>query len=350
MGVLCELNKLMWHGLNEERGLGRKNQNGSFPTKEPVEGLCDKSNAAAAAEPESPAPPSERSQERTHGSPEAGGRNSPAATAAEAAAAAKRKDKETVASPNRGSAGGKLPPPPSAAYAPRATELSAAAKPPFPQCSMTAAKVAAASAMLLRFWRRRENRIFTKTVFNDLVKSPMLWPEKVKKLIWRKIIPMARIIEHYKVLEMATRQGVEFNSNAQNLGIDCAYSEFRRRHGHGEFFYRSFICCNVMVGAPGGEPPPPPGPPPQRPPDDKLFCPWQDSLEHRQRALSPFTEGRYCIPVTPLCNPKTNLSSHFILRLTDSEDQTYAVDCLVRDVDLYFVAFWRRLILSAEEE
>lgn len=74
------------------------------------------------------------------------------------------------------------------------------------------------------------------------------------------------------------------------------------------------------------------------------------SLKHRQRAIAPFTVGHYCKPVTPLQNPKTKLSSHFIVRLIDSEASKYSVDCLVRDMDLYFVAFRRRLTLRADED
>ncbi|CAM0150479.1 unnamed protein product [Urochloa decumbens] len=99
----------------------------------PEESKAAPAAAAAAPEPPPPAPPSERLQERTNGSPEAGGdRNpsAPAAVAAEAASAAQR-DGTGIAAPSpRGSAAvGKPPLPPRAAPSRRD---SASVKPPLP--------------------------------------------------------------------------------------------------------------------------------------------------------------------------------------------------------------------------
>uniref|UniRef100_A0A0D3GW84 rRNA N-glycosidase n=1 Tax=Oryza barthii TaxID=65489 RepID=A0A0D3GW84_9ORYZ len=120
--------------------------------------------------------------------------------------------------------------------------------------------------------------------------------------------------------------------------------------------------------------------PPQGPPVrlniDKLFCPRQDGIQdihvhewdiagglrsylemlkamkRRQINIAPFTVGGrdLHIPVTPLENPKNGFSSHFIIRIVNSEDPRYSVDCLIRDTDLYFMAFRRRLVLTLEEE
>lgn len=51
--------------------------------------------------------------------------------------------------------------------------------------------------------------------------------------------------------------------------------------------------------------------------------------------------GPYKIPVTPLPNPVTGVSYH-IVRLTDRRKPRYRVDLLVRDTDLYIVAFRRQ--------
>lgn len=118
-----------------------------------------------------------------------------------------------------------------------------------------------------------------------------------------------------------------------------------------------------------------PGPPPELPPPDKLFCPYQNSvndlqvhifdiangkyglkgylgtlsaMNYRQLRWSPFTING--IPVTPLRNPKSGSSSFFIIRLIDSRNPRYKVDLLIRDVDLYFVGFRRELVLDPEEE
>ncbi|XP_062187987.1 uncharacterized protein LOC133891293 isoform X1 [Phragmites australis] len=43
------------------------------------------------------------------------------------------------------------------------------------------------------------------------------------------------------------------------------------------------------------------------------------------------------------------MSSHYIIRLINGQNPTYNVDCMIRDTDLYFVAFRRRLVLSPNE-
>ncbi|RCV06573.1 hypothetical protein SETIT_1G173600v2 [Setaria italica] len=280
-----------------------KNQEGN-QTKEPVE--SEESNAAtatataAAAEPPPPASPSERLQERAHGSPEAGGRNSFAATAAEAAAAAQRKGKGIGAPSCRRYAGGKPPLPPLAPSVSRAREpKSATCKPPLPPRAVRASKSkgkkpmsdaeVVKSGMEVRAkWKdMREGRMYMKEVFDELLeeskanaemdqedepegtamqqeqmKSATIWPENYYKgSIWRKFldrigisdlnsrianpdvnyetIPMFDIIRHYRLLEMVAGRGVEFHSNALNLRR--TYSEFRPVRGDGECFYRSFI-------------------------------------------------------------------------------------------------------------
>lgn len=61
------------------------------------------------------------------------------------------------------------------------------------------------------------------------------------------------------------------------------------------------------------------------------------AVRHRMLRQAPFLfHGTL---VTPMINPKTEFSSHFIIRLLNSAQPTYMVDCLVRDSDLYFVGF-----------
>ncbi|CAN6185237.1 unnamed protein product [Urochloa humidicola] len=115
-----------------------------------------------------------------------------------------------------------------------------------------------------------------------------------------------------------------------------------------------------------------PRPRPPRP--YKIFCKFQDRIEHvwvhefdisngyyglkgylgtlsamkdRQIRLSPFLINK--IPVTPLINPVTGHSSYFIIRLLDSNNPRYKVDLLFRDTDLYFVGFRRELVEEGEE-
>ncbi|TVU37505.1 hypothetical protein EJB05_10821 [Eragrostis curvula] len=116
-------------------------------------------------------------------------------------------------------------------------------------------------------------------------------------------------------------------------------------------------------------PPPPPRPP--RPDLSILCCPEQptflsiqvhvfdiargtcgyvgtlDVVMRRRNRLSPFTVNG--IPVTPLINPKTGFSSHFIIRLIDSRKPRYEADLLFRDTDMYFVGFRRNLVLTEDE-
>lgn len=76
------------------------------------------------------------------------------------------------------------------------------------------------------------------------------------------------------------------------------------------------------------------------------YLKMMDALEDRQKNISPFlveAAKGIRIPVTPLVNPKTGFSSHFIVRMIDDEDDKYQVDCLIRDIDLYFVGFRRHL-------
>lgn len=164
-----------------------KNQEGN-QTEEPVE--SEESNAAtatataAAAEPPPPASPSERLQERAHGSPEAGGRNSFAATAAEAAAAAQRKGTGIGAPSCRRYAGGKPPLPPLAPSVSRAREpKSATGKPPLPPRAVRASKSkgkkpmsdaeVVKSGMEVRAkWKdMREGRMYMKDVLDELLEE-----------------------------------------------------------------------------------------------------------------------------------------------------------------------------------
>lgn len=83
----------------------------------------------------------------------------------------------------------------------------------------------------------------------------------------------------------------------------------------------------------------------------QAWCDVHKALKRRQISLSPFTiiaQGKI-IPVTPLMNPKTKMSSHFIIRMEDDEDPRYRVNCLFRDTDMYFMGFQREIILSDEE-
>lgn len=71
----------------------------------------------------------------------------------------------------------------------------------------------------------------------------------------------------------------------------------------------------------------------------------------REQDLSPFFVGYpHNIPVTPLDNPRTGLSSFHIVRLVNGLNGRYRVDLLIRDTDLYFIAFRRELILTEEEK
>jgi hypothetical protein len=74
-----------------------------------------------------------------------------------------------------------------------------------------------------------------------------------------------------------------------------------------------------------------------------------DALKWREIDLSPFLVAAakgVKIPVTPLVNPVTGWSSYFIIRMIDDEDETYKVDCLIRDSDLYFMGFRRWMMLN----
>lgn len=74
-----------------------------------------------------------------------------------------------------------------------------------------------------------------------------------------------------------------------------------------------------------------------------------DVLDCRGIDLSPFLVAAakgVKIPVTPLTNPKTGFSSYFIIRMIDDEDETFKVDCLIRDTDLYFMGIRRWKILE----
>ncbi|KAG2646602.1 hypothetical protein PVAP13_2KG519300 [Panicum virgatum] len=72
-----------------------------------------------------------------------------------------------------------------------------------------------------------------------------------------------------------------------------------------------------------------------------------DVLDRRGIDLSPFLVAAakgIKIPVTPIENPKTGFSSYFIIRMIDDEDETFKVDCLIRDTDLYFMGIRRWMI------
>ncbi|CAN6199682.1 unnamed protein product [Urochloa humidicola] len=78
------------------------------------------------------------------------------------------------------------------------------------------------------------------------------------------------------------------------------------------------------------------------------YLKMMDALECREIDLSPFLVAAakgVKIPVTPLINPVTGFSSHFIIRMIDDDDDRYKVDCLIRDSDLYFMSFRRWRIL-----
>uniref|UniRef100_A0A0A9D201 Uncharacterized protein n=1 Tax=Arundo donax TaxID=35708 RepID=A0A0A9D201_ARUDO len=107
----------------------------------------------------------------------------------------------------------------------------------------------------------------------QFVKQPTVWPEHWKTSLWsqvkgdtinmlpdrigrlmrysnhnsmvtrphvyRQVIPMTGIIEHYEFLPMVAAKGMIFQTNA--LLLRRAYSKFRPVFGEGESFYRSFI-------------------------------------------------------------------------------------------------------------
>jgi hypothetical protein len=75
------------------------------------------------------------------------------------------------------------------------------------------------------------------------------------------------------------------------------------------------------------------------------------TLNHRDILISPFLVNG--LPVTPHVNPITNMTSHHIIRLWDSQppahhDHRYILDLLMCDDNTYFAAF-RRIKFTIQE-
>ncbi|XP_021315948.1 uncharacterized protein LOC8056799 [Sorghum bicolor] len=256
---------------------------GGIRIQEPGDRHRDESNAgaaAAAAEALPTAPPSDGSQERSHGPSRAQG-GSPSA------AAAARKGKGVLApsplpSPTR-SEGTNSPASSDIVLDKGAGESSSANtlpdgdrrlgvswKKPLVVATMEVPKVtrpmdvksgldnlsleqqwALAEDMEMQQWQLAQQRKSLWSKFKGGMANVLL--ERIGRQMYNsnpdstvivphvnhQTIPTTGIIEHYNLIEMAAGRGEIFHSNALNLRR--AYSEFRPVHGDGECFYRSFI-------------------------------------------------------------------------------------------------------------
>ncbi|CAN6165530.1 unnamed protein product [Urochloa humidicola] len=254
------------------------------PTSRPREESKDATAAATAAAPEppAPAPPSERLQERTNGSHEAGGgrNSSAAAVAAGEAAPATQRSGTGIAGPfPRGSASVKPQLPPIAAYISRPESLRlrqpqgpqpkpTGGKPPLPPRAVPASRSKSRgekrmphaelveSGMVVRAkWRkmqdgrRDELKEESKAAMpertatqheNQFLDRVGISDARIKKSdVDYETIPSSGIQRYYNLLELVAGGEVEFSANALNL--QRVYSGLRPVLGDGECFYRSFI-------------------------------------------------------------------------------------------------------------